>query len=290
MDHSISRFLTAWKNFETKFFFSSKNIFARLFLKQMKRKYPANGGGYKKPYKTKYNPRSRVTFGRALPPETKYFDVSCDAVVIGTADSWAGTEVAMENFIQNDGTTVGAYTDSALIPSAVGTGYGEIIGTRYRLKQIRVRGVIRPDLASDQADVPLGAVTRLVLVMDTNCNATQAQGENIFTDFATDIANVNSFLNMGSTAGKFRILKDIRFVHNSTAHFNDAAATGSICQDAQLFSFSWRPKTPLVVTLAASSSTPNTAQLQSHNIFLLALHSSSISSTISLCSRAYYCG
>jgi len=54
-----------------------------------------------------------------IPPETKYFDTVFSQTV-ASAQDWTGTEVPCVNYIQSDGTTVGAYTDSALIPSAIG--------------------------------------------------------------------------------------------------------------------------------------------------------------------------
>ncbi len=242
------------------------------------------------PFKKPYKRPSKA--GYVMQPETKYFDVAINAHVIATAGDWTGTEVPCDNFITNDGATVGAYTSSALNPSAVGTGYGEIIGTRYRLKKIRVKGQLHPAGAADQADVEAGRVTRLVLVMDINPDGAQAQGETIFTDFAADGANVSSYLNMGTSAGKFRVLKDIRVVHNPGTAATDHAtnsSTNSNVLDTQIFSFVWAPRKPLVVTLKASASTPATAQLQNCNIFLLALTDASQVVTISAVSRTYYC-
>ena len=84
--------------------------------------------------------------------ETKYFDTSFAQTISGNAD-WSGTEVPCTNYIQSDGTTVGAYTDSALIPSSIGAGYGQVVGSKYRIKKIRVRGIIRGGLYPDGADV-----------------------------------------------------------------------------------------------------------------------------------------
>lgn len=74
------------------------------------------------------------------------------------------------NYIQSDGTTLGAYTDSALIPSAVGAGYGQVVGSKYMLHKIRVRGQVFPAVNSDQADVPPMASVRVVLVQDLRPN------------------------------------------------------------------------------------------------------------------------
>ncbi len=222
-------------------------------------------------------------------PETKYFDVACSLHPIATANDWTGTEVPMDNFIQGDGSTVGAYTDSALIPSAQGTGYGELLGTRYRLKAIRIKGHVLPGKLADQADANPARVVRIVLVMDTNANASQAQGETVFTDFGLDAINVHSFLNMGTTTGKFRILRDMRLMLQPAYGATDGANTQSNVKTGSLFHMQWKPKKPIVITLAASAATPATSQLQSHNIFVLALTDDESIPSINFVSRAYYC-
>lgn len=235
--------------------------------------------------------------GRAMMsylPETKYFDCSTEQKAIATANDWSGTEVLMTNRINGDGATITAYTAASIIPSAQGTGYGEILGVRYKLKGIRIKGHCNGVVGSDSADMIPGAVVRIVLVMDTNANAAQAQGENVFTDFGSDTVNVHSFLNMGTTTGKFRILRDMRVVLNPADSINDATgasgtASGSRVLETQLFHMQWKPKTPITVTLAASAATPATAQLQSHNIFVLALTNDTSGALIHFCTRAYFC-
>ncbi len=250
-------------------------------------RYGSISGGAMKGYQQRQYKRS----GGAFPPETKYFDTAVEAHVIGTAGDWSGTEVPCDTKLNSNGTTVGAYTSSSLIPSATGTGYGEVIANRYLLKKLRIKGAVVGQINQDQADVATGKVVRLVLVMDTNCDGAQAQGENIFTDFGTDQVNVHSFLNMGSTAGKFRILKDIRLMLNPAAFVNDHAtnsSTNSNVNEGELFHMVWTPKKPLAVTLKGPlSTTAQTSQLQNINIFMLALTEEN--ATVSFCCRAYFC-
>ncbi len=222
-------------------------------------------------------------------PETKYFDTAVDGHTIATAADWTGTEVPCDVRIGGDGSTVTAYTDSALIPSAQGTGYGELLGTRYRLKAIRIKGSLNAAVQSDQADVARAAIVRVVLVMDTNANGAQAQGETVFTDFGSDAVNCNSFLNMGTTGGKFRILRDMRVMLQPAVAGTDAANTNTVVRESSLFHMQWKPKKPLVVSLKASAATPATSQLQSHNIFLLALTDSGAGANIDFACRAYFC-
>jgi len=221
--------------------------------------------------------------------ETKYFDTSFSQTVASAGD-WTGTEVPCTNYIQSDGTTVGAYTDSALIPSAVGAGYGQIVGAAYNLKKIRCRGVVLPAVVSDGADVPVSSIVRLSLVMDFQPNGAQAQGEDVFPDMGTAQQCNFSFLAMGAgSAGRFRILHEEVFISDPTVAATDGASTNSSSRGAICFSFSYRPKQPIVVRIKANSSTPTVASLTTHNIFLLA-HSNGTTNVISGVARAYYQG
>ena len=54
--------------------------------------------------------------------ETKYFDTGINTSVTFGGTSWTGSEVPCDNYINSSGAAA-AYTDSALIPSANGSGY-----------------------------------------------------------------------------------------------------------------------------------------------------------------------
>jgi len=221
--------------------------------------------------------------------ETKYFDTSFAQTVASAAD-WTGTEVPCTNYIQSDGTTVGAYTDSALIPSAVGAGFGQVVGSKYFIKKIRVRGSVTGNVASDQDDVPACAFVRIVLIQDTQPNGAQAQGEDVFTDVGT-AAQINySFLAMGAgTGSRFRILSDEMCELQPAVTATDAANKNSQVREGKLFSFTWKPKQPVHVFLKANSATPTVASLSNMNIFMLA-HSTLTAQAINGVARCYYEG
>lgn len=223
--------------------------------------------------------------------ETKYFDTSFSQTVASAGD-WTGTEVPCTNYIQSDGTTVGAYTDSALIPFAVGAGYGQVVGSKYNLKKIRVRGEVTGIVGADQADVPPPNSVRVVLVQDLRPNGAQAQGEDVFTDMGNGPQCNYSFLAMGAgTGAKFRILADETIMLQPALAGTDGASTNSVVRSGQTFSFVWKPKQPLQVFLKANSASPTVASLSSANIFLLA-HAGSATTTTAIqgCARCYYEG
>jgi len=225
-----------------------------------------------------------------MPTETKYFDTSFSANV-GVANDWTGTEVPMTNYIQSDGTTVGAYTDCALIPTAIGAGYGNINGNQYYLKKLRVKGRLIPSVIADSADVIAAYTTRLCLVLDLQPQGAQAQGESVFSDMGGANQCDFSFLAMGAgSGGRFRILKDKLILHQPGVAGTDGASTNSVTNMGALFNFSVNWRKALRVILKANSATPTVASLANCNIFLLA-HSSGPQAgqpVIVGCSRAYY--
>jgi len=247
----------------------------------------APGSSNKKARRSKSVRRSFSRSRSVMPPETKYFDTA-QSQTIATAADWTGSEVPSTTYINSDGTTVSAYTDSALIPSAIGAGYGQVNGNKYYLKNIRVRGAISPVVVSDSADVPAPAVARVVLVHDTQPNGAQAQGEEVFTDMGTAAACNYSFLAMGAGAGgRFRILKDMWVELKPAAAGTDGANTNSVVRAGATFSMSYSPKKPIQVVLKANSATPTVASLSNNNFFLLA-HADVGAATINAVTRAYY--
>lgn len=221
--------------------------------------------------------------------ETKYFDTS-QSVTVSNAADWTGSEVPSVNYVQSDGTTVGAYTDSAIIPSAIGAGFGQVVGSKYKIKKIRCRGQVQGVIASDQADVPNAAIVRVAMILDTRPNGSQAQGEDVFLDMGDSTIDNWCFQSMGAgQAGRFKILKDFFCVLQPAVAGTDGANTNSTVRGAATFAFTWAPKVPLEVLLKANSSTPTVASLSSANIFLLA-HSNGSPVLLSGCSRCYYQG
>lgn len=224
---------------------------------------------------------------RIMPPETKYFDTAHSQTLANAAD-WTGTEVPCTTYVQSDGTTVGAYTASALIPSAIGAGYGQVNGNKYFLKHLRVRGEIQPSVSSDQADVPVMTTARIVLVMDTQPNGAQAQGEDVFTDLGGAVECNYSFLAMGAgSGGRFRILKDKTFRLQPAVAGTDGANTNSTVRAGVTYRMDYRPKKPIQVVLKANSSTPTVASLSNTNIFMLA-HVSAGTAVIYGAARCYF--
>lgn len=230
-----------------------------------------------------YTPPRLSTFR----PETKYFDTYFAATINASAD-WATTSVAMSNYMNADGSTVSAYTDAALLPSAIGSGYGQVVGNKYNLKKLRIRGEIRPTVQSDQADVPTPIAVRVLLVHDRQANGVQATGNQIFTDWGAAIDQTYSFQSISAGGGsRFRILYDKTFMMNPAVAATDGANTNSGIVNGIPFKISKTWKKGLLNVIKSGASTPTVASLSSNNIFLLA-HASSGSPLLRGNSRAYY--
>lgn len=255
---------------------------------------PRNGGGIVRKSQNNWNPANNPFIpsvkqfygGSVFPAETKYFDCGISADVTGGAGDWTDTEVPCDNYVNSSGTAA-VYTDSALIPSAIGSGYGQVNGNRYHLKKIRVRGHVTRAVAQDQADMTTGQFYRLMLVMDTQPNGSQAQGEDVMQDIGGS-ETVYSYRRVSSTSGRFRVLKDLPIQISVQAAGTDGANTNSISYTVNYFSFQYVPKTPILVNIKSGNATPTIAGLETCNIFLL-LCTVGATLRIDAASRAYYC-
>jgi len=236
--------------------------------------------------------RTYATVGRLRRGEGKFFDVGINAAVTFAGSTWADTEVPCDNYINSSG-AVAAYTDSCLIPTAVGSSYGQVDGQKYLLKKLRVRGVLAAGAASDQTDVLQPVNVRLMLVVDTQPNGAQAQGEDIIQDVGEAYENLYSFQRVSTQMGRFKVVKDIRTQLPVSGVGQDSlvAATMSVGFHSRQFKISYSPKGGLPVSIKTGNSTPTVAGTVSHNIFLLAAAERagvSVAVTVVASSRCYY--
>ncbi len=236
--------------------------------------------------------RGRQAPSSAVFSETKYFDTGFNSTLSGGGSDWTGTEVPMDNYVNSSGTAA-AYTDSALVPSANGSGYGQVNGNRFKLKKIRVRGALSTATLADQADVSAPLFVRLMLVMDEQPNGAQAQGEDIMQDIGGD-ETIWSYKRVSDTSGRFRILKDEMLALDVSAASNDHAtnsSTSSVGTEGHFFSFQYQPRQPILCNIKSGNATPTVAGLVNCNIFLVLMgtRGGTVSAvTIRGASRAYY--
>lgn len=264
-----------------------------------KRKHSSGNGDERKRGRSyKQGPqreRASSAYKQAAPlkPETKYFDCGINAAVTADGTTWADTEVPCANYVTSNGTT-SAYTDSCLIPTANGSGYGQVDGSRFMMKRIRVRGVLRHANTNNVLEAQHSNLVRLVLVMDTQANGVQAQGEDVMQDYGAVPENQFSYQRIAGTAvNRFRVLKDETFVLQADVMGDyNATEAQSIAYRDHFFNFMYQPKKPLQISIATGNATPTVAGALSHNIFLLAFSSRGGAATtirVQAATRCYYC-
>lgn len=258
-----------------------------------KRTKRMRGASYRRPpqaarFQTTYN--RRRAYNATVAPETKYFDCGINTAVTWAGSTWASSEVPCDNYVNASGAAA-AYTDSALIPSAVGSGYGQINGNRYKIKKIRVRGRLRAGVTMDQADASPAVFARAMLIMDTQPNGAQAQGEDIFQDIGEAGENIFSFKRVATTSGRFRVLKDDFLTLDATNSQTDGTNTASVGYADACFTWQYQPKMPIQVNVKSGNATPTVAGLVDCNIFMLVAAvraGSAIAINVTGASRCYY--
>lgn len=208
--------------------------------------------------------------GRAFKPEMKYFDTQW-VTTVNSGNDWSAGNIPMTAYMNADGSTVSAYTDCALIPSATGNGYGQVIGNKYVIKKLKIRGVLYPTPDSLDTVVNQAKRVRVMLVQDSQPNGAQAVPSAFLTDWGDVETNLQSFMSISSgSGGRFRILYDKIFVLETQAAANDAAATTiSSVQKTQQFTITKTWKKGLKVVIKSGGSTPAIAQLSDMNIYLV---------------------
>ncbi len=240
--------------------------------------------------------RRSLAVGRARAPavtafnETKYFDCGINVATTWAGTTWADSEVVCDNYVNSSGTAA-AYTDSCLLPTAIGSAYGEVNGNRYKLKKIRVRGNLLLPTVADSADILNPTYVRLMLVHDEQPNGAQAQGEDIMQDFGDIGENLYSFKRVASTSGRFRILKDVFHVIDVAAAGTDGTNTNSVGMEGLNFSFQYQPNSPILVNVKSGSAVPTIASTVNCNMFLLVAGTrlgAAVAVTMRAASRAYY--
>jgi len=231
--------------------------------------------------------------------ETKYFDTACSNNTVTAGAVWDSSEVPMDTYVTAAGAS-SPYTQNCLIPTAIGSGYGQVVGNRYKFKSIRSRYTFRFPSDVDENEAPQPITLRAIMIMDTMPNGAQAQGETIMQALGDANTNIHTFMNVANITGKYRILKDKTWTVNPTVSFNDqagdatgsAAFTGTVGYGQVRWKVSYKPKMPIQVNLKAASATPTVAQTVNFNIFILVMaiqNGVPIGVNCNGANRVYYC-
>lgn len=200
----------------------------------------------------------------------KYFDCRFDGGLASNND-WTSAVIAMDQYINQDGSTASTYTDAAVIPSAVGSGYGQVNGNRYKIHKIKVRGCVITPFASAGSGAGVAGRVRVLLVLDTQPNGAQASAASLFADWGAANQNIDTFMSMaGSGAGRFMILADWREILQPCVVYWDGTTVRNGLE-GKLFEFEKTWKKGLEVHLKGGATTPTIASLSDRNMFLVGM-------------------
>lgn len=254
-------------------------------VKKRKTGGPAYTGTYK-------GPASVSRYTRTLAnPETKYFDLGFNTAVTAVGTSWADTELLSDNYVSANGTAA-AVASACMIPTENGSGYGQVNGNKYKLKQIRAKGVLALAASPDLADTPSPRFVRMLLVHDSQPNGAQAQGEDVMQDLGEFGENGNSFMRLADNIGRFRVVKDKTMIMNVSAVGTDGANTNSAGFNGVKWKLNYKPKFPIDVSIRSGTSTHNVSGTINCNFFILVYgyaFGGTTAITVFGASRAYFC-
>lgn len=216
-------------------------------------------------------------------PESKYFDCTFDYTP-SVSDDWTNDHVTMTNYVQSDGSTVGVYSDAAIVPSAIGNGYGQIVGNKCSIKKVKVRGTVLVDASASATGAGDSTMVRILLVHDMQANGAQFNTAGMFTDWGASSACLNSYQSIAAgSGGRIRILAD-KWISLSP----QIVGTTTQVWEKKQFSITKTWKKGLKTVVKSGSSTPTVASLSDNNIFLVAHAFGTVQPRIIGCTRCVY--
>lgn len=222
-------------------------------------------------------PRTRGVYSKG---EMKYYDTELTSTAIPASTDWTGTEFNPDT----------PNATSTLVAPAVGSAINQRIGRNVKLHKIIIRGQVNTAAQADQTATDAASRIRLLLVQDTQTNATQAQGEEIMQAPSTAAAALatSSFASL-ATLGRFRVLKDKMFVIDNPNITWDGT---NLEQQGQVrnFKFSYKPRVPIKVSFNATNTAGGAiADIVDNSFCMYAICSNAgLAPNLTYKARAYY--
>lgn len=234
--------------------------------------------------KPKYAKRRRIIRIPRIGVRLKNFDTSLDNTYVSPSVNWVTTYLSFDQY-QNTSNAPATYNYACLVPTAVGSGNGQVNGDKFHLRDLRWKGEITKGLQVGTA-LAEPTVIRLALVLDKQCNAAQENGAQIFDQW-NNKSSAFAFRNM-QRAGRFRIIKDYKIKLDQTSLSIDPTSTTLENQSQKrIVKGAWHPKYPIPFEIKGTSSTPDVAQLTTNNLFWVC-HTQGVQVTIRMACRCYY--
>lgn len=217
---------------------------------------------FKKPRTASYQPANqRAGYGSvarargaAVTGEMKYYDTESTSVAIAAVTTtWvAGTMNDPQASVNLGDAAVG--TPLCLFAPKVSAALNGRIGRKVKVMKIRVRGLINIPPQAAQAASDTSCEIRLALVMDTQSNASQMTGAQLFNDTAGGAnATIHSAQNPNNF-GRFRVLKEKVFVmQNASMTGSPTAADVVVSGLVKPFKMECKFKVPVQVNFNATN-------------------------------------
>lgn len=179
--------------------------------------------------------------------EMKYFDCElAQTSIVACTTTWpAGT-------MQDPGTTINL--GSAAVPTpfclfapTVGSALNQRIGRSVLVRKIKVSGALLTPQQSAQALADTACRLRLLLVQDTQTNATQMTAAQLLNDAGNGATTLSSYQNPNNF-GRFRVLKD-KLINLTNPNMTGSPSGTDIVQGSLVrsFKFSVNFKEPVKV-------------------------------------------
>jgi len=228
--------------------------------------------------------RTRGPYGQG---EMKYSDLfmnqnsgADDFKAIPASTDWTGTEMDDEAVLQ-----------CVTIP-APGTGINNRIGVKCNIHKIAIRGFIKCAKQTNQTGGKDPALIRMVLVLDTQTNGVQAQGEDVMDNdiggSGTSIFSVVNAFQNPKNFGRFRVLKD-KTINLSDPNDTYDGTNIEINGIIRPFKMTVKFKKPLISKVQAGSTTSAISNMINYSFHLYAsTQSADLAPAISYVSRVYF--
>lgn len=190
-----------------------------------------------KPYFYKRRMFLPRTAGAAGVTERKYYDSYLAPTALSSANTWAGSEI-------DPAATL------CLFAPQEGADINNRIGRKVNIVSIKIRGFIQCASQTAQSSCDYGTSCRVILYVDNQTNAAQAQGEDLMADpGAADpflcgmtFQNTNNF-------GRFKSLRDKTYVLQNPAVGRSTDGANVVIQNGLVknFKLSYRFRKPFSV-------------------------------------------
>lgn len=191
--------------------------------------------------------------GAAVTGEMKYYDTILDpAAISAVTTTWVAGTMQDPTSSLNLGDNAVA-TPLCLFAPKVSAALNGRIGRKVKMMKCRISGLINVPPQAAQGAADTSCEIRCALVMDTQSNATQMTGAQLFNDASSSSTTINSMQNPNNF-GRFRVLKEKKFTFTN-ANLAGSPTAADVIQAGLLrnFKMGYRFKKPVQVDFNATN-------------------------------------